>query len=269
MGSRKELLALQSLPLDIKVEKSKARIREWHDYWGGLVYVAFSGGKDSTVLKHLVDSIYSDVPAVYINTGLDLPEVRSFALRQKNAVRIDPRLRFAEIVRKYGFPVVSKEQSQYIYEFRRSKSESFKRYRWDGVGARKSGKIAERWKFLVNAPFPVSHMCCYYLKKEPAMRYERERKAPVCWPSRRRITSSPVSLDQRGVQCFSSQAADECASVVLDRAGHPPVHPRERHRNFFCLWAHRGGLKWATLLHGAVENRVRLVRFWGASGTLP
>ena len=176
MGSRKELLALQSLPLDIKVEKSKARIREWYDHWDGLVYVAFSGGKDSTVLKHLVDSIYSDVPAVYINTGLDLPEVRSFALRQKNAVRIDPRLRFAEIVRNYGFPVVSKEQAQYIYEFRRSKSESFKRYRWDGVGARKSGKIAERWKFLVNAPFPVSHMCCHYLKKEPAVRYEREKE---------------------------------------------------------------------------------------------
>lgn len=194
MRSRAELLMLQSLPLEVKVEKSKARIREWYEHWDGQVYVAFSGGKDSTVLKHLVDSIYEGVPAVYINTGLDLPEVRSFALRQKNAVRIDPRLRFAEIVEKYGYPVVSKEQAQYIYEYRRSKSESFRRYRWEGVGERRSGKIAERWKYLVDAPFPVSHLCCHYLKKEPAMRYERERETSVCWPSRRRVSAQAVPV---------------------------------------------------------------------------
>lgn len=30
-----ELKMFQSLSLEIKIEKSKLRIREWYDYWGG------------------------------------------------------------------------------------------------------------------------------------------------------------------------------------------------------------------------------------------
>lgn len=53
MPTHKELVMLQSLPLELKVEKSKARIREWVNYWGkDNVYVSFSGGKDSTVLAN-------------------------------------------------------------------------------------------------------------------------------------------------------------------------------------------------------------------------
>ena len=39
----------QSLPLTIKIAMSLRRIREWYEQHNGLVYVAFSGGKDSTV----------------------------------------------------------------------------------------------------------------------------------------------------------------------------------------------------------------------------
>lgn len=175
MRSRAELLALQSLPLDIKVEKSLARIREWHDHWDGLVYVAFSGGKDSLVLKNLVESVYGDeVPSVYINTGLDYPEVRSFAMSKPNVTRIDPRVRFAEVVERFGYPMVSKEQAKNIYEYRHARTESNRRAHWDGVGPNKQGKISDRWRFLVNAPFSVSHRCCDYLKREPAKKYEKE-----------------------------------------------------------------------------------------------
>lgn len=77
------LKQMQSLPLDIKVQMTKLRIKAWYDHWDGDVYVSFSGGKDSTVLKHIVDSMYDDIPSVFINTGLEYPEVRQFALKQK------------------------------------------------------------------------------------------------------------------------------------------------------------------------------------------
>ena len=73
-----ELAQMQSLPLEAKIRMTQQRIRGWYDYWGGQVYVSFSGGKDSTVLKHIVDGMYSDVPAVYVNTGLEYPEIQSF-----------------------------------------------------------------------------------------------------------------------------------------------------------------------------------------------
>lgn len=52
-----ELKQKQSLPLEAKIAMTLRRIREWYEYWDGNVYVSFSGGKDSTVLLHLVASI--------------------------------------------------------------------------------------------------------------------------------------------------------------------------------------------------------------------
>lgn len=80
-----DLAQMQSLPLEIKIQMTKRRIREWYEAWDGNVYVSFSGGKDSTVLKHIVDSIYKDVPAVFVNTGLEYPEIQRFVKDVKAA----------------------------------------------------------------------------------------------------------------------------------------------------------------------------------------
>ena len=53
-----DLKQMQSLPLSAKIRMSQTRIRGWYDYFCGNVYVSFSGGKDSTVLLHLVRSLY-------------------------------------------------------------------------------------------------------------------------------------------------------------------------------------------------------------------
>jgi len=77
---RPEVLRIrQAWPLELKVEWTKAKIREWVRYWGlDGVYVSFSGGKDSTVLLHLARQIYPDIKAAFIDTGLEYPEVREY-----------------------------------------------------------------------------------------------------------------------------------------------------------------------------------------------
>lgn len=52
--TKEELEYRKSLPLQDKIDMSCERIEKWYDYWKGQVYVAFSGGKDSTVLLDLV-----------------------------------------------------------------------------------------------------------------------------------------------------------------------------------------------------------------------
>ena len=157
---------------------TKVRIRAWYEHWDGDVYVSFSGGKDSTVLKHIVDSMYSNIPSVFVNTGLEYPEVRTFAMRQKNVVRVDPKMKFYDVIENYGYPVVSKEQAQFIYEARNTKSEKLKDIRLNGNQWGR-GKISDKWKFLLDAPFKVSHKCCDVMKKSPVKTYERKtgRKA--------------------------------------------------------------------------------------------
>ena len=66
-----DLRQMQSLPLDAKIVMTQERIRQWYEHFDGQVNVSFSGGKDSTVLKHIVDGMYDDVPAVFVNTGLE------------------------------------------------------------------------------------------------------------------------------------------------------------------------------------------------------
>lgn len=169
---RLELKMLQALPLDIKIEKSKLRIEEWHNYWHGKVYVSFSGGKDSTVLLHLVRSLYPDVPAVFVNTGLEYPEIVQFVKTIENVVWLKPKMRFKDIIEKYGYPVISKEQSQYIDKCRNTKSEKHRNIRLYGNKWNR-GKVSEKWKFLLNAPFKISDKCCDYLKKSPVYKYEK------------------------------------------------------------------------------------------------
>lgn len=175
-----ELKERQALPLDTKINMSLARIREWYEHWGGKVHVSFSGGKDSTVLLHLVRSIYPEVPAVFVDTGLEYPEIRSFVKIVDNVVWLRPKMPFNHLIKKYGFVYPSKETAKAIYY-------ALKGSQWaiylmqgrerDGIKIKNSFKERFiKYNYLLNAPFKISHLCCEYLKERPVREYEKVNK---------------------------------------------------------------------------------------------
>jgi 3'-phosphoadenosine 5'-phosphosulfate sulfotransferase (PAPS reductase)/FAD synthetase len=189
-----DLAQMQSLPLRAKITMTQQRIRQWYEHWEGQVYVGWSGGKDSTVLKHIVDGMYSDVPAVFVNTGLEYPEIQSF-VREIKAGKYDcfnsdveilrPEMRFDEVLKKYGFPVISKEVSQIIREAkiglsRNDGSYKYRIQRITGTGnyapqdGKKSRYDVSHYQFMLDAPFDVSEQCCKVMKKTPSRKYARE-----------------------------------------------------------------------------------------------
>ena len=113
-----DLRQRQALPLIAKVRMSQLRIMEWYRHFDGNVCVSFSGGKDSTVLAHLVHELYPEVPLVFANTGLEYPEIQEFA-RKMGAEFIRPKMRFDEVISKYGYPLISKEVAQAVYYARK------------------------------------------------------------------------------------------------------------------------------------------------------
>lgn len=167
-----QLKQRQSLPLESKILFTQARIREFYTKTNGHVYVSFSGGKDSTVLLNIVRSLFPSVPAVFVDTGLEWPEIREFVKTIDNVIWLKPKMPFNQVIEKYGYPVVSKEIAQKIHEINTTQSSKLKAKRLSGLNG--NGKLSEKWKFLLNAPFKISHQCCNKLKKEPIKKFEKE-----------------------------------------------------------------------------------------------
>ena len=106
-----------------KLQRSKELILEWFLQYRGNVYVSFSGGKDSTALLHLARSIKGceNIPGVFIDTGLEYPEIRDFVKTQQNITWVKPKKTFKQVLEEYGWPVVSKETAKYVYEIKNCK----------------------------------------------------------------------------------------------------------------------------------------------------
>ena len=182
--TNEELRYRQALPLEDKIALSCERIESWWNYFNGQVYVSFSGGKDSTVLLDLVRNQalvpdVKDIPAVFIDTGLEYPEIREFVKTIDNVLWIKPKMTFKNVIDRYGYPVISKEQSRFLYEYHTSKSDKLKHIRMYG-NKWGMGRIRDKWLFMLDAPFKISHMCCNVLKKNPAYLYEkRSGRKPI------------------------------------------------------------------------------------------
>lgn len=180
MPSLSDLRQRQALPLGAKVLMTQSRIREWYNHFDGNVYVSFSGGKDSTVLAHLVRDLYPDVPLVFSNTGLEYPEIQAFA-REMGAEFIRPKMRFDEVVSRFGYPIISKEVSGAVSWSRSMAKTQSGYHRKDFLGLRlnkdgtKSRYNKEKWlPLLQGTQFRISNSCCDTMKKSTFKKYQHE-----------------------------------------------------------------------------------------------
>lgn len=181
-----ELKERQGWPIEKKIDHSLGVIDQFLSRTGGMAYVSFSGGKDSTVLLDLVrlfNRMCGDenaTPAVFINTGNEYPDIVRF-VRERIAEGYNIRIIKGEmsprqVWEKYGFPLISKENSKRIWYMKHQPNSAMAQIaRGERFPTKKHFfDVPKRWWFLADQDFDITNKCCDVLKKEPVKKYEKE-----------------------------------------------------------------------------------------------
>lgn len=128
------------------------------------------------MLLDIVRKLYPDVQTVFCDTGLEYPEIREFVKSKDNVVWLKPKMSFRKVIETYGYPLISKEVSQKIYEARSCPNGQVAS-RFDPNSERnikyKERYSMYRWKWLLESDIPIGHHCCNVMKKRPAKSFEK------------------------------------------------------------------------------------------------
>lgn len=154
-----------------RIEKIK-QINEQYDLENN-TYISFSGGKDSTVLSHLIDLALPNntIPRVYKDTGIEYPQVRKFVrkmvLNDKRFVYIKPEKNIKKTLKKVGYPFKSKQHS-HNFQIYKNNIENCEKYKKIVI----ENNIVERIKtdtytkedvdFIANLPTGTKTFIKYY-----------------------------------------------------------------------------------------------------------
>jgi 3'-phosphoadenosine 5'-phosphosulfate sulfotransferase (PAPS reductase)/FAD synthetase len=171
------------MPYEWKVEHALDVIREFVEHQGvNSVYVSFSGGKDSLVLLHLVRSIYTDVPAVFANTGIEFPEQVKFVRSFQNVTEVHPFKHFPKILKEDGIVYPSKEVAMYVKDARNGVKyavNAFEGKDTEGNENRYKARF-KKYAYLLDCGVKISPDCCELMKERPLRDYEKMNgKSPI------------------------------------------------------------------------------------------
>lgn len=148
-------------------------------------YISFSGGKDSTIVHHLIDEAIpgNKIPRVFINTGIEYLDmvkyVKDLAKKDERIIVYNSGVNIPQMLKKYGYPFKSKEHAEKVSIFQNSGiGKTVKTYI---TGIRSNGQIAFTkcpkilsYQFTKENKLHISDKCCDKLKKQPSKKYEKE-----------------------------------------------------------------------------------------------
>lgn len=155
--------------LDDRIMKIQSVIGE---YGEDQFYLSFSGGKDSTVLHHLLDEAIpgNRIPRVYCNTGIEYVEmvkhVKSLRAQDDRIVMINPGINIQKMLREKGYPFKSKEHAECLASYQHGG-----KGKWVSDYLNDTGRYGcpkkLKYQFSEGFTVPISDKCCWYIKEKP------------------------------------------------------------------------------------------------------
>lgn len=239
--TKKDLQKFQAESLDDKFQRSLGLVSAWFSRWYNHVYVSFSGGKDSTVLADICAKwcqlVGCPLHLVFANTGLEFPEIREhvqrFAdfLRKKYGIDVilevlRPEMRFDQVIKTYGYPLISKDVSDRVRKARSNIEQGVYSLRLCqlGVSREEYGGLVDdgrydyektvdgskfytpKWRPLLETDFKMSEQCCDIMKKKPFKEYEeRTGRKPILGTLAEESMSRQSSWYKYGCNAFQAK----------------------------------------------------------------
>lgn len=174
----KELHTRQQWTLAQKIDHSLGVIDQFIAKTDGKVYLAFSGGKDSTVLMHLCEILKKDIPCVFVNTGCEYPDIVRFVYEMReeghNIIILRPTSTPRKVWSQYGFPLVSKQVAEGIHKVRTNPNSLTSKRVLGIYDSQSLFVVNKKWRYLISEPYSVSNKCCQKLKKDPINKFRKE-----------------------------------------------------------------------------------------------
>lgn len=210
----------QELPLDAKIYFSKWSIQKFIDTLGeDKTYIPYSGGKDSTVLAHIVKSMGYDLEHVFVNTRNEFKSIIEQVNYMKSIgykiIQVLPEMTPHQVIETFGYPVVSKQVANTIYYARKNIAEGKNTLRVRQImGEEKGSKFNKgKWKFLLDSDIKISHKCCDMLKKEPLKKYEKQTKRrPIIGTMASESLNREVAYLKHGCNNFT-EGKEQCTPL--------------------------------------------------------
>ena len=154
-------------------------------------YISFSGGKDSTILHHLIDLALPNnrIPRVFINTGIEYVDivnyVKELASKDDRFVIVKPSKNIKETLEKYGYPFKSKMPSKKVSIYKNNGLTEYIKQYLEGIkkDGSKSNYVCPKilyYQFTEEFnKFKISNLCCDKLKKEPAKKWAKKNHRTI------------------------------------------------------------------------------------------
>jgi len=166
--THQELAHWLSLDLDSKIAWSKITIERAIEKMDN-PSVAFSGGKDSTVLVHMLLPYKPNIITIYGNTTIEFPESIRFVRHLRDEWKLNfyeakPEVTFWEIVEEYGWPLMGKTFGVGGVAHKSSRAMFF-----DDLAER--GELTGQ--YAIQSRIPISSACCTFLKERPSIKMQK------------------------------------------------------------------------------------------------
>ena len=150
-------------------------------------YISFSGGKDSTVLHHLIDEAVpgNKIPRVHANTGIEFQAIEDFvnelAKTDDRITIIKPTVPIKPMLEKEGYPFKSKGHAECVAHYQKHGEWTTWVKHYLGIGKRWTSKTCPeilKYQFTDECKLKISDKCCFRMKEEPLNKWQKENNKP-------------------------------------------------------------------------------------------